>query len=235
MRSGSTCSRGADEAHRVLGADGGGARAGVRPRLGRPVRDGRARRPHRAGGARRRGVRPRRCGARSGRPSSCRRSSDDDRRRLDPVAVQRRTIGTLVVAQAVGAVGITIGIATASLLARDISGSESQAGLAQTFQVLGAAVASFLLARLMSRRGRRVGLMTGYLLGAAGAVLAVLAGVVGSMPLLLRRRRAARLDDGRQQRRAVRRHRPRAGRAPGPRAVHGRLGDHDRRRRSGRT
>ena len=103
----------------------------------------------------------------------------------DPVAVQRRTIGTLVAAQAIGAVGITIGIATASLLARDISGSESQAGLAQTFQVLGAAVASFLLARLMSRRGRRVGLATGYLLGAVGSVLAVVAGVVDSMALLL--------------------------------------------------
>ncbi len=104
---------------------------------------------------------------------------------LDPVAAQRRTIGTLVVAQAVGAIGITIGIATASLLARDISGSESQAGLAQTFQVLGAAVASFLLARLMSLRGRRIGLMTGYLLGAVGSVLAVVAGVVDSMALLL--------------------------------------------------
>jgi len=103
----------------------------------------------------------------------------------DIVTIQRRTIGTLVVAQAVGAVGITIGIATASLLARDISGSEEQAGLAQTFQVLGAALMSYVLARLMSRRGRRVGLVTGYLTGAAGAVLAVVAGVVGSMPLLL--------------------------------------------------
>lgn len=104
---------------------------------------------------------------------------------LDVHALQRRTITTLATSQAVGAVGITIGIATASLLARDISGSERQAGLAQTFQVLGAAVASYLLARLMSRRGRRVGLMTGYLLGAAGAGLAVVAGVIGSMALLL--------------------------------------------------
>lgn len=103
----------------------------------------------------------------------------------DVVAVQRRTIRTLVVAQAVGAVGITIGIATASLLARDISGSDKQAGLAQTFQVLGAAIASFLLARLMSRHGRRFGLVTGYVVGAAGAVLAVVAGVVDSMLVLL--------------------------------------------------
>jgi MFS family permease len=103
----------------------------------------------------------------------------------DLEAVQRHTVRTLVASQAVGAIGITIGIATASLLARDISGSEAESGLAQTFQVLGAAVTSFLLARLMSRRGRRVGLVTGYLLGAGGAALAVLAGVVGSMTLLL--------------------------------------------------
>lgn len=100
-------------------------------------------------------------------------------------AVQRRTVRVLVLTQAVGAVGITIGIATASLLARDLSGAESMAGLAQTAQVLGAAVISFLLAPLMARRGRRTGLMTGYVVGASGGLTAVLAGVVGSMPLLL--------------------------------------------------
>lgn len=99
--------------------------------------------------------------------------------------VQRRTVRTLVVSQAVGAVGVTVGVATASLLARDISGSETMAGLAQTFQVLGTAAASYALARLMGRRGRRVGLVTGYLVGATGAVLAVLAGVVDSMAVLL--------------------------------------------------
>ena len=104
---------------------------------------------------------------------------------VDAAAVQRRTVRVLVLTQAVGAVGITIGIATASLLARDISGSESQAGLAQTFQVLGAAVAAYVLARVMAVRGRRLGLVTGYLLGAGGAVLAVVAGAIGSMALLL--------------------------------------------------
>ena len=103
----------------------------------------------------------------------------------DLALVQRRTVRVLVLGQAVGALGITIGIATASLLARDLSGSESLAGLAQTAQVLGAAVASYLLARVMSRRGRRIGLATGYLVGAAGAFLAVVAGVVGSMLLLM--------------------------------------------------
>ncbi|MGO4257850.1 MFS transporter [Marmoricola sp. RAF53] len=100
-------------------------------------------------------------------------------------ALQRRTVRTLVASQAVGALGITIGIATASLLARDLSGSDTLAGLTQTGQVLGAAGASWLLARLMAVRGRRVGLVTGYLIGASGAALAVVAGIVGSMLLLV--------------------------------------------------
>ena len=47
---------------------------------------------------------------------------------LDLAEVQRHTVRTLLVSQAVGAVGVTIGVTTASLLARDISGSETMAG-----------------------------------------------------------------------------------------------------------
>lgn len=101
------------------------------------------------------------------------------------VAVQRRTVQSLVGVQAIGAVGMTIGIATASLLARDVSGSDEQAGLAQTAQVFGTAVAAFALARLMDLRGRRIGQVVGYLTGAAGGLLCVLGGVVSSMPVLL--------------------------------------------------
>lgn len=104
---------------------------------------------------------------------------------LDLEVVQRHTVRTLLVSQAVGAVGVTIGVTTASLLARDITGSETMAGLASTFQVLGTAAAAYGLARVMRRRGRRVGLVTGYLMGAIGAVLAVVAGVVDSMVVLL--------------------------------------------------
>jgi MFS family permease len=99
--------------------------------------------------------------------------------------VQRHTVRTLVLSQALGGLGMSIGIAVAALLAEQVSGSEKLAGLAQTMQVLGAALASFLLAHVMGRRGRRLGLSLGYLLGAGGAGLCVVAGVVGSFPLLL--------------------------------------------------
>ncbi|MDO7866981.1 MFS transporter [Nocardioides jiangxiensis] len=105
--------------------------------------------------------------------------------RVDTVALQRRTVRSLVATQAVGALGITIALATASLLARDLSGSDSLAGLAQTSQVLGAAVASWTLASVMATRGRRVGLLAGICFATVGSLLCVVAGAVGSMPLLL--------------------------------------------------
>ena len=153
--------------------------------------------------------------------------------RLDVARSSAARSRTLVVAQAVGALGITIGIATASLLARDISGSERQAGLAQTFQVLGAAVASYLLARLMSRRGRRVGLATGLPARRRRRRCSPWsAGVVDSMALLLVGAALLGADDGGQQRRP--RTPPPTSRQrsdPGPGAVDRGVGDHDRRRR----
>ncbi len=103
----------------------------------------------------------------------------------DRVELQRRTVRTLAVTNAVGGVGVTTGITVASLLAADVSGREELAGLSQTAQVAGTAVAAYLLSRVMTRRGRRVGLSIGYLVGATGALLCVLAGVIRSFPLLL--------------------------------------------------
>ena len=62
---------------------------------------------------------------------------------LDLAAVQRHTVRTLVVSQAIGAVGVTIGVATASLLARDLSGSvvDSMAVLLLGAVLLGATTA----------------------------------------------------------------------------------------------
>lgn len=84
-----------------------------------------------------------------------------------------------------GGVGVSSGIAVASLMAEQILGSPDLAGLANTAQVLGSALLSIPAARLMAARGRRVGLVTAYLTGIVGAVLALAAAVVSSFPLLL--------------------------------------------------
>lgn len=105
--------------------------------------------------------------------------------RPEVIAVQRRTVRTLVATQAVGGIGLSSAIAVAALLAKDVSGSDALAGLAQTAQVLGAALISGLLAAYMSRHGRRPGLTLGYLLGALGAGVCILAGTLRVFPLLL--------------------------------------------------
>jgi MFS family permease len=103
----------------------------------------------------------------------------------DVVVVQRRTVSSLVVSQALGGLGVATGIAVSALLAEDILGSPDLAGLASTTQVLGAALAAYVIATLSSARGRRVGLAVGYTMGATGAVLAVVASSVSSFSLLL--------------------------------------------------
>ncbi len=98
---------------------------------------------------------------------------------------QRHTVRTLVVSQAIGGVGLSSAIAVAALLAKDVTGSDSLSGLAQTAQVLGAAVGAAVLAGYMAHHGRRPGLSIGYLVGALGAALCIVAGTVRSFPVLL--------------------------------------------------
>ena len=100
-------------------------------------------------------------------------------------SVQRRTVRTLVGSQMLGGVGVSSGIAVASLMAEQILGSPDLAGLANTAQVLGSALLSVPVARLMASRGRRVGLVTAYLTGIVGAGLAITAAALSSFPLLL--------------------------------------------------
>jgi MFS family permease len=97
--------------------------------------------------------------------------------------LQRRTLRVLVASQVLGGVGVGAGIAVVGLLAYDLSGTESLSGVSATASVLGAAGAAFAIARISAARGRRPGLVTGYLLGAVGAVAAVVAAAVGSFPL----------------------------------------------------
>ncbi|GAB2963251.1 MFS transporter [Streptomyces pseudoechinosporeus] len=100
-------------------------------------------------------------------------------------ALRRRTSAVLIASQILGGLGVAIGIALAVVLAEDISGTESLAGLAPTATVTGTAVLSVPLAALMTARGRRPGLVLAYLIGALGAGLVVIAAAVGNFPLLL--------------------------------------------------
>ncbi len=103
----------------------------------------------------------------------------------DLPALRRRVSAVLVASQVLGGLGVATGVALAAVLAKEVSGTESLSGLAPTATVAGTAVLSVPLAALMTARGRRPGLVLAYLIGAAGAVVVVVAAAVGNFPLLL--------------------------------------------------
>jgi MFS family permease len=102
-----------------------------------------------------------------------------------PAEVQRTTLRVLVASNALGGVATASGFAVAALLAENVSGSTSMAGLVATSTTLGAALLAVPLAGLARSRGRRVSLSTGYLIAFLGAVLTILAAQIDSLPLLL--------------------------------------------------
>ena len=104
---------------------------------------------------------------------------------LDLVAVQRRTVGVLSGGVALAGLGVTVGITVGGLLARDVAGTDTAAGIGQTAGVLGAAVIAVPLARLSDRAGRRAGLAAGYGIAVLGAVVTVVAAQLSSLPLLV--------------------------------------------------
>lgn len=103
----------------------------------------------------------------------------------DARLVQRRTLRVLTASQILGGVGVASGIAVGGLLAADLHGSATAAGLAQACATIGAALFALPLARLMSRHGRRPGLATGYGLGVLGAACVLIAAQSHALWLLL--------------------------------------------------
>ena len=102
-----------------------------------------------------------------------------------PAELQRTTVRVLLASNVLGGVAVASGFAVAGLLAENISGSTSLAGLVATSTTLGAAILAVPLARLARSRGRRVSLTVGYLIATTGAVLSIVAAQVDSLALLL--------------------------------------------------
>src|SRR5213594_5034474 len=86
-----------------------------------------------------------------------------------------RLMVALFAAQVCGSTGHSIGMAVGSIMAAGITGTNTWSGVPIAVGALGTAFASWPLARLMNRSGRRPGLALGYGLAVVGTVL----GMVG--------------------------------------------------------
>jgi MFS family permease len=99
--------------------------------------------------------------------------------------LRRRTVWTLVASVALGSTGHIAAVTVATIVARELAGTAELSGAPGAAVVLGAAFGAVVLAAIMVRKGRRIGLATGYLTGVVGALIGTAAIVAGSLPLLL--------------------------------------------------
>ncbi|HID53396.1 MAG TPA: MFS transporter [Anaerolineae bacterium] len=97
-----------------------------------------------------------------------------------PNTIRRRITGTLFTSQSLFSAAIIASFTLTPIIAADLSGSDSTAGIPSTLTLLGRAAAAYPLGWLMDKAGRRLGLSVGYMLALLGAVTAVFAILSGS-------------------------------------------------------
>lgn len=101
------------------------------------------------------------------------------------MSVRSRLTATLFGGAALGTTGYIAAVTVSTLAVEEMTGRATLSGLPGALAVAGTAVGTTLLTIRVGERGRRPGLVLGYLLGAVGATTAVVAVVAGSFPLLL--------------------------------------------------
>ncbi|MFB9328262.1 MFS transporter [Paenibacillus aurantiacus] len=96
----------------------------------------------------------------------------------------KRSLLIVVIAQFFGGAGLAAGVTVGALLAQDMLGTESFAGLPSALLTIGAAFASLLVGRFSQRYGRRLGLAGGFLVGGIGAILVIVSAAYDNAFLL---------------------------------------------------
>lgn len=92
---------------------------------------------------------------------------------LDRVELQKRTLRVLVAGQVVAAAALSAAVTVGAFVIQDILGQDTPwGGMSSATFTMGSAFMSQVLARKMSRKGRRVGLQYGYSLAIIGGIIA---------------------------------------------------------------
>lgn len=117
-----------------------------------------------------------------------RTTDSSNRTYVDSTDMQRklykRSLLIVVLSQIFGGAGLAAGVTVGALLAQDMLGSESYAGVPTALLTLGSAMASLLVGRLSQRHGRRLGLAGGFIAGGLGAIGVIAAAQLNSVALL---------------------------------------------------
>ncbi len=96
----------------------------------------------------------------------------------------RRTLTIVILAQILGGAGLVAGITVGALIAKDMLGTDSLAGLPIALFTLGSAGAAMLIGRVSQAHSRRLGLAAGFIAGGIGAIGVIAATMLQSIVLL---------------------------------------------------
>lgn len=99
--------------------------------------------------------------------------------------VRQRIVLALFASQSLLSAAMIAAFTLTPVIAAEMGGGESAAGIPSTLNLLGRAAVAYPMGWLMDRVGRRPGLAMGYLLGALGAAVSAWAVVQGLFPLFL--------------------------------------------------
>lgn len=100
-------------------------------------------------------------------------------------ADRSRALRTLFAGVGLGSTGYIAAATVSAIVATELAGTSTLAGVPAATVVLGSAFGSAWLSALMARHGRRAGLVTGYAVGTVGAVITLAAVFARSFPLFL--------------------------------------------------
>lgn len=97
----------------------------------------------------------------------------------------RKTLWIVVFSQILGGAGLAAGVTVGALLAQDMFGDESFAGIPTALFTLGSAGGAYLVGKLSQKYGRRPGLATGFFVGGIGAIGVILSAIADNITMLL--------------------------------------------------
>lgn len=96
----------------------------------------------------------------------------------------KRSLLIVIVSQIFGGAGLAAGVTVGALLAQEMLGNESFAGIPAAMFTLGSAAAALLVGRISERYGRSIGLAAGFILGGLGALGVIIAAIINSVVFL---------------------------------------------------
>ncbi|MFC5448660.1 MFS transporter [Paenibacillus aestuarii] len=96
----------------------------------------------------------------------------------------KRSLLIVVISQLFGGAGLAAGVTVGALLAQEMLGNESFAGVPAALLTFGSALAAWQIGRFSHRYGRRLGLSAGFMVGGIGAIGIIFAAIMNNVILL---------------------------------------------------